>query len=235
MPLAIFDLDNTLLAGDSDYLWGRFLVAQGAVEGEEYERLNESFFRDYRYGCLDIQAFLRFALRPLREHSLGDLLGWRARFVSEIIEPVVLPMAEALVDRHRQRGDDLIIITATNEFVTAPIAARFGVPHLIATTPERIDDRFTGEVSGIPCFRDGKVRRLEDWLAANDRDLANSTFYSDSHNDLPLLEQVTHPVAVDPDPILELEARRRGWPIVSLRGEHSDEVRPARDDRDTQA
>lgn len=217
MSLAIFDLDNTLIAGDSDYLWGRFLVARGIVDGDEYERLNERFFQDYQEGCLDIGAFLRFALRPLSENARADLLAWREVFIAEIIEPVILPKAIDLVEDHRRRGDLLLIITATNAFVTAPIASRLGVPHLIATTPEEIDGRFTGDVAGIPSFREGKVTRLEQWLRETGRDLEGSHFYSDSHNDLPLLERVTHPVAIDPDPILRERAMARGWPIRSLR------------------
>lgn len=217
MALAIFDLDNTLLAGDSDYLWGRFLVARGIVDGEEYERLNQQFYDDYRAGRLDIHAFLRFALRPLSQHPLADLLAWRDEFVREHIEPVVLPRALALVEQHRERGDIPLIITATNEFVTAPIAARFDIPHLIATVPAQAEGRFTGEVAGIPAFQHGKVRRLERWIEETGHSLAGSTFYSDSRNDLPLLERVTYPVAVDPDPVLRGQAERRGWPILSLR------------------
>jgi len=217
VALAIFDLDNTLLAGDSDYLWGRFLVGRGIVDAEEYERLNEQFYADYHAGNLDILAFLRFALRPLSLHPLADLLAWREEFVQEHIEPVVLPRALTLVEQHRKRGDVPLIITATNEFVTAPIAARFGIPHLIATTPAQADGRFTGDVAGIPAFQHGKVRRLETWLAETGYDLAGSTFYSDSHNDLPLLERVTNPIAVDPDPVLRAHAEGCGWPIISLR------------------
>ncbi|AGA90251.1 HAD-superfamily subfamily IB hydrolase, TIGR01490 [Thioflavicoccus mobilis 8321] len=219
MPLAIFDLDNTLIAGDSDYLWGRFLVARGVVDGDEYDRLNERFYRDYREGRLDIMAFLRFALRPLRENDPTDLIAWRRAFIEEMIEPIILPAALDLVERHRRCGDELLIITATNAFVTAPIAARFGIPHLIATLPEQVEGRFTGEVAGIPSFREGKVARLEQWLAETGHDLAGSHFYSDSHNDLPLLERVAHPVAVDPDPTLAAEAYARGWPSLSLRPE----------------
>ncbi|MEY6431746.1 HAD family hydrolase [Thioalkalicoccus limnaeus] len=219
MPLAIFDLDNTLIAGDSDYLWGRYLIAQGVVDRDQYEELNDRFYRDYREGRLDIRAFLGFALAPLRDHPLPDLLLWRSRFLCEMIEPVVLPRALALVEHHRQRGDRLLIITATNEFVTGPIAERFGISDLIATVPERREDRFTGEVAGVPAFREGKVSRLEEWMTDTGYDLADSTFYSDSHNDLPLLERVTHPVAVDPDPRLRACAESRGWRILSLRDE----------------
>lgn len=217
VPLAIFDLDNTLLAGDSDYLWGRYLVRHGLVDGDWYERENERFYREYREGTLDIWEFLRFALRPLRDHPRGLLESLRARFLDEVIEPLITPAARILVERHRAAGDILLIITATNAFVTAPIAERFSIAHLIATLPEERDGRYTGEVSGVPAFREGKVVRLEAWLAEHGLDLKGSAFYSDSHNDLPLLERVERPCAVDPDPRLRAIAEERGWPILSLR------------------
>jgi HAD superfamily hydrolase (TIGR01490 family) len=221
MPLAIFDLDNTLLAGDSDYLWGQFLGELGVVDRASYERQNERFFRDYREGRLDIMAFLAFSLRPLAEHSLEELEGWHTRFMRERIEPLITRAAEALVERHRAAGDTLMIITATNAFVTAPIARRLGIEHLIATEPERVDGRFTGRVAGVPSFREGKVQRLQAWLEAHDQTLDGAWFYSDSHNDLPLLERVSHPVAVDPDPVLAEHAGRHGWPVISLLDGHA--------------
>lgn len=217
MPLAIFDLDNTLLAGDSDYLWGVFLAERGVVDPDHYERENERFYREYKEGRLDIHEFLRFSLAPLARHTPAELVAWRADFLAEKIEPIVLPKALALLDRHRAAGDELLIITATNRFVTEPIAARLGVPHLIATEPALRDGRYTGEVEGIPSFREGKVLRLEQWLDAHRASLAGSSFYSDSHNDIPLLERVDHPVAVDPDPALADLAAARGWTILSLR------------------
>lgn len=216
MPLALFDLDNTLLAGDSDYLWGRHLVAQGVVDGAAYEAANQRFYDDYRAGCLDIDAFLRFALAPLRDHALADLERWRAQFLVQAIDPLITPAAQALVERHRAAGDTLLVITATNRFVTAPIAARFGIEHLIATEPARDATGFTGGVVGLPAFREGKVERLQEWLAATGADLVGSHFYSDSINDLPLLERVDHPVAVDPDPQLAAIANARGWPVLAL-------------------
>ncbi len=216
MPLAIFDLDNTLLAGDSDYLWGCYLVQQGLLDGTWYERENERFYREYREGTLDIQAFLRFALRPLREHPRDLLESLRRRFLDEVIAPLITAPACALVEHHRTAGDTLVIITATNAFVTAPIAARLGIEHLIATQPEERAGRYTGEVAGIPAFREGKVIRLEHWLAERGLDLNGSFFYSDSHNDLPLLERVDHPRAVNPDPKLKTIAEQRGWPILWL-------------------
>jgi HAD superfamily hydrolase (TIGR01490 family) len=218
MALAIFDLDNTLLAGDSDHLWGQFLVAQGLVDGDAFAQANDAFYRDYQQGTLDIDAFLRFALRPLRDHPPALMESLRARFVAERIAPLMLPAARALIDDHRAAGDTLLIITASNTFITAPIAALFGVPNLIATDPEVRDGRFTGAVAGIPSFRSGKVVRLEAWLAAQGETLAGSSFYSDSHNDLPLLERVDRAVAVDPDPLLRAAALARGWAILSLRG-----------------
>jgi HAD superfamily hydrolase (TIGR01490 family) len=217
MPLAIFDLDNTLLHGDSDYLWGRHLIELGLVDGDTYERENQRFYDDYRAGRLDIDAFLRFSLAPLAQHPMPDLERWRAAFVRERIDPIILPAARELVEQHRRDGDTLLIITATNAFVTAPIAARFGIDHLIATMPAIADGRFTGEVDGPPAFREGKVERLRHWLDANQATLAGSVFYSDSINDLPLLETVERPVAIDPDERLTAIARERGWPVRSLR------------------
>ncbi|NIR61878.1 MAG: HAD family hydrolase [Gammaproteobacteria bacterium] len=217
MSLAIFDLDNTLLAGDSDYLWGRFLIEHGLVDGAAYERENLQFYEQYREGTLDIYEFLAFQLAPLAAHERCTLEAWRARFLAEKIDPIVLPAGLELIQTHRRRGDTPVIITATNRFITAPIADRFGVAELIATEPEVRDGEFTGHVAGTPCFQDGKVERLAAWLRERDGDLTDSWFYSDSHNDLPLLERVTHPVAVDPDDTLARQARTRGWRIISLR------------------
>lgn len=217
MALAIFDLDNTLLNGDSDYLWGVFLAEQGVVDGTAYERENERFYRKYTEGRLDIFEFLRFSLRPLAEQPPQRLQALHRQFMQDKIEPIILPAGEALIARHRAAGDTLMIITATNAFVTRPIAERLGVEHLIATEPERIDGRYTGNVDGIPSFQEGKVKRLQAWLAAEGGDLAGSSFYSDSHNDIPLLQVVERPVAVDPDTDLEAYARNHGWPVISLR------------------
>lgn len=217
MPLAIFDLDNTLLSGDSDYLWGRYLAERGVVDGPVYEAANARFYADYKAGRLDIDAFLAFALRPLRDNEPAQLVAWRAAFLETVIAPLIGRPALDLVARHRDAGDTLLVITATNAFVTAPIVERFGIPHLIATEPEHDGERYTGRVAGIPAFRDGKVTRLEAWLDAQGAALAGSHFYSDSINDLPLLERVDHPVAVDPDPLLADIATARGWPVISLR------------------
>ena len=196
MSLAIFDLDNTLLGDDSDYLWGRFLVEQGLVDGDYYERENQRYYEEYKAGTLDIFEFLRFSLKPLAEHDLATLQSWHQRFMAEKILPIMLPKATDLLQKHRDAGDYLLIITATNLFVTAPIAEVLGVDHILATDPELIDGHYTGEVHGTPCFQQGKVTRLNSWLAQSGHNLADSWFYSDSHNDLPLLEMVTHPVAV---------------------------------------
>jgi len=218
--LALFDLDNTLLSGDSDYEWGQFLVDRGVLARGEYEAQNAAFFEQYKAGTLDIHEYLGFALRPLAAHTPQDLARWHGEFMRERILPMITHGARTLVRRHLQAGDLCALVTATNSFVTAPIAREFAVPHLIATEPESRDGRFTGRVAGTPCFREGKIRRVDDWLAGMGRrlaDFADSHFYSDSHNDLPLLERVRRPVAVDPDARLAAEAARRGWPVISLR------------------
>lgn len=220
MNLALFDLDNTLLACDSDYEWGQFLVARGVLDRDAYEAQNAAFYEQYKAGDLDIHEFLGFALRPLADHAPEDLDRWHAEFMSTRIRPAMGAPAKALVRRHVAAGDLCAVVTATNSFVTGPIAREFGVPHLVVTEPERSGGRFTGRVAGTPCFREGKIVRVEAWLAGLGRqlqDFPQSVFYSDSHNDLPLLERVTRPVAVDPDPKLAAVALERGWPAVSLR------------------
>ena len=220
MTLCLFDLDNTLLAGDSDYEWGQFLVDRGVLAREEYEAQNAAFFEQYKDGTLDIHEYLGFALRPLAAHTAEDLARWHAEFMRDRILPMITPRARALVRRHLDAGELCAVVTATNSFVTAPIARELGIPHLVATEPESVDGRFTGRVAGTPCFREGKIRRVDEWLAGFGRrleDYAASSFYSDSHNDLPLLERVRRPVAVDPDAPLAAEAARRGWPVISLR------------------
>jgi HAD superfamily hydrolase (TIGR01490 family) len=219
MRLAIFDLDHTLLAGDSDHLWGEFMIEQGLVERDSHQRQNDRFYAEYLAGTLDIAAYTRFALEPLVRLGPGRLLPLRERFVADVIDPIVAPLAPALLERHRIQGDELLIITATNRFVTEPIAQLLGVEHLLATDPECIDGRYTGAITGIPCYREGKVRRLEQWLREQGETGDAITFYSDSHNDLPLLRHVPRPVAVDPDAKLRAEAERAGWPIITLRAE----------------
>jgi HAD superfamily hydrolase (TIGR01490 family) len=217
VSLAIFDLDNTLIAGDSDYSWGEFLVRKRLVDGEEYRLANDHFYGEYKNGTLDIHAFLRFSLAPLTQHSLDALVDLHAEFMRDFVEPMMLPKAFALLEFHRARGDYLLIITATNAFVTRPIASRLGVDDIIATEPEIVNGRYTGNSLGTPCFQRGKVTRLKEWLMTHDYDLSDSYFYSDSINDLPLLEQVAHPVAVDPDARLAAIALQRGWSVMSLR------------------
>ncbi len=217
MTLAIFDLDNTLLGGDSDHAWGQYLVDQGIVDRADYERANDTFYKDYLNGCLDMVRYLEFSLAPLKTNTMADLLAWRQHFLESRIRPILLPKAHELLTHHRQLGHYLLIITATNRFVTEPIVGLLGVDELIATDPELVDGRYTGRVQGTPSFREGKVLRLQEWLDKHPHDLRDAWFYSDSHNDLPLLEQVGHPVAVDADQHLQAIAAERGWPLLSLR------------------
>ncbi|MFG6139212.1 MULTISPECIES: histidinol-phosphatase [Halomonas] len=217
MSLAIFDLDNTLLSIDSDHAWGEFLLEQGAVDPVAYKEANDRFMADYEAGTLDMGEFLAVALKPLAENSPAQLAAWHQQFMASKIEPHILPRGEELIARHRASGDTLLIVTATNRFITGPIAERLGVDDLIAVEPEMVDGRYTGRVSGVPSFREGKVTRLEQWLEQRELSLHGAWFYSDSHNDLPLLELVDHPVAVDPDASLREAAERRDWRIISLR------------------
>lgn len=220
MQLALFDLDNTLLAGDSDYQWGQFLIDVGVLDREQHTATNDQFYQDYKQGKLDIYAFLEFQLKPLNQYPRAQLDAWHAEYMDKKIRPMITEKARALVERHRQNGDVLMIITATNSFVTTPIAKAFGIENLIGTTPEEIDGKFTGRASGIPSFQEGKVTRLMEWLAARGQTLKDfdvTWFYSDSHNDLPLMKLVDKPVAVDPDPILQAFAEDHQWPIISLR------------------
>lgn len=224
MRLVLFDLDNTLLAGDSDYEWGQFLIERGVLDRAHYEARNRAFYEDYKAGRLDIYAFLNFSLRPLATHTRAQLDAWHAEYMQTRIAPMITDAARALVNRHLQDADLVAIITATNSFITAPIARAFGVQHLIATEPEQLNGRFTGEVSGTPCFREGKITRLEQFLEHHGTRLdclTSSRFYSDSLNDLPLLQKVQHPIAVDPDPTLRAHAATHGWPIISLRETHT--------------
>ncbi|MDP1773057.1 MAG: HAD family hydrolase [Methylobacter sp.] len=217
MSLAIFDLDNTLIADDSDYLWGQFLVDQGIVDKNLYESANAKFYDDYKQGTLDIVEFLRFSLQPLADNDPEQLYQWRSQFIEEAIKPLMLKSAQQLIDKHKKRGDTLLVITATNRFVTEPIVKLYGIENLLATTPEFIDGRYTGGFNGIPCFREGKVKLLEAWLKDSTETMRDSWFYSDSHNDLPLLKLVDNPVAVDPDETLAEFASAANWPIISLR------------------
>jgi HAD superfamily hydrolase (TIGR01490 family) len=218
VSLAIFDLDNTLLRGDSDHAWGEFLVEQGVVDRERFTSENNRYYAAYLAGTLDIYEFLeQHQLRPLAEHDRTTLERWRTEFLRTKITPLISPAARALVEQHRARGDTLLIITATNSFITTPIAAAFGISHLIATEPEELNGQFTGKVAGVPSYREGKVERLSEWLLDRRESLDGSWFYSDSHNDLPLLNLVEHPVAVNADETLADYARTRGWTMIELR------------------
>lgn len=217
MSLALFDLDNTLIAGDSDYLWGQHLVDLGVVDREDYTRANQRFYADYAAGVLDIYAYTEFAFKPLADNTLDDLYAWRDDFIEQQIRPILLAKAQELLTRHHAQGDTLIIITSTNRFVTEPIAQMLGVKHLLATEPEFTKDGYTGKLSGKPCFREGKIQHLNAWLTSNGGDIVDSWFYSDSINDLPLLQHVAHPVVVDGDERLLKEALTQGWQSISLR------------------
>ena len=220
MNLTLFDLDNTLLNGDSDFEWAQFLIEQGVLDRELFEARNLFFYEQYKAGMLDIHEFLDFQLKPLSRHPRDLLNSWHEKFMRQKVRGMITEPARELVSRHRAAGDMCVIITATNSFVTAPIAQEFGVIHLIATEPEQKDGEFTGRVAGIPSFREGKITRLNSWMVQhgwNWSSFDGSWFYSDSLNDLPLMAKVTHPVAVDPDAILRAHAIQRGWPIISLR------------------
>lgn len=217
MKLAIFDLDNTLIGGDSDYLWGQFLCEHGYLETDAHRQQNQRYYDDYQAGRLDILEFLEFQLQPLAGVHPVTLEHRRAEYLQEKIKPILLDKAKKLIQEHRQQGHVLLIITATNRFLTEPIAELFGVSHLIASEAEVRNGRYSGKPAGIPAFAGGKVTRLNLWLKEHNYRPEESWFYSDSHNDLPLLRIVDHPTAVDPDEILKNEASRHGWPIISMR------------------
>lgn len=220
MKLALFDLDNTLIAGDSDFEWAQFLIEKKALDRELHEARNLEFYEQYKAGTLDIHEFLDFQLKPLSRHPKSQLESWRSEFIKNKIKPLIAPGTRELIEKHALDSDLCIIITATNSFVTAPIAQILGIDHLIATEPEIKDGEFTGKVLGTPCFQEGKVARLELWLDQHNLtwlSFLQSWFYSDSLNDLPLLSKVTHPVAVDPDAVLKKHAEANNWSIISLR------------------
>ena len=217
MTLAIFDLDNTLIAGDSDHAWGEFLVEKGVVDPAEYQQKNDYFYQQYQQGQMDIYEYINFAFSPLAANDIDQLNQWHQEFMREKIQPLFLPLSTALLERHRNQGDYLLIITSTNSFITAPICKLLGVDDFIATEPEMENGQYTGKVQGIPSYREGKITRLNAWLKDNNMSLENSYGYSDSINDMPLLEHVDNPIVVDGDPELIAEAQRRGWPCISLR------------------
>ena len=217
MTLAIFDLDGTLLNGDSDYTWGQFLVEKGLVDTQVYKEANDKFFKQYQSGTLDIYEYLAFSLAPLTQFSKAELAALHQTFMQEKIQPMMQKKASELLKHHKDQGHFLLMITATNQFVTGPIGEALGMDHIIAPVPEIVNDHYTGKVVGIPSFQAGKVTRLNDWLAETGHSMEGSYFYSDSRNDLPLLELVAHPVAVDADETLTNIAQERGWPHISLR------------------
>jgi HAD superfamily hydrolase (TIGR01490 family) len=218
--LALFDLDNTLLAGDSDYNWSLFLIEQGLLDAKTHQDRNEQFYLDYKNGTLDIYAFLKFQLQPLTQHPKKFLDELHLKYMEQVIRPMMTEKAQSLVNQHKANGDLCLVITATNSFVTKPIATAYGIDYLIGTDPEMVNGEFTGKVSGVPSFQEGKVTRLNAWLAERSQTLDSfkvSYFYSDSHNDLPLMKLVTNPVAVDADPTLTAYASQHSWPQISLR------------------
>ncbi len=220
MKLALFDLDGTLLDGDSDHAFCQFVLALGWADAEAFAQRNDAYYADYLAGCLDVHAYVEFATAPWRGRSAAEQAQASQRFMAEVVQPMLKPGARALVQRHREQGDRLALVTATNDFVTRPIAQALGIETLIATDLQRdAQGQVTGAIAGVPAFREGKVTRVRDWLAGDGLSLESferSLFYSDSTNDLPLLERVSHPVATNPGPALERLAAQRGWPILRL-------------------
>ena len=218
--LALFDLDNTLLAGDSDYNWSLFLISEGLLDAKTHHDRNEQFYADYKAGCLNITEFLQFQLQPLSQHPKAFLDQLHKKYMQKIIRPMMTAKAQALVDKHKAAGDLCVVITATNSFVTKPIATAYGIEHLIGSDPEMVNGEYTGNVTGVPSFQAGKVTRINQWLDERGNTLSDfetSYFYSDSHNDLPLMKVVTNPVAVDADEVLTAYAQEQAWPQISLR------------------
>ena len=218
--LALFDLDNTLLAGDSDYNWSLFLISEGLLDAKTHHDRNEQFYQDYKNGCLNIVEFLQFQLQPLSQHKKAFLDELHLKYMQKVIRPMMTVKAQALVDQHKAAGDLCVVITATNSFVTKPIATAYGIEHLIGSDPEVVSGEYTGGVTGVPSFQAGKVTRINQFLTERGKTLADfavSYFYSDSHNDLPLMQLVTNPVAVDADTILTAYAQQQAWPQISLR------------------
>lgn len=213
MALALFDLDYTLLKGDSDHAWAHYMVEREVVEPGAFAERSDYYKAEYDAGRLNMQEYLEFQLRPMAENPYERLVALRETFLEDKILPMVTEASLELVAQHRDQGDTLVVITATCDFITRPIADLYGIEHLIATELERVNGTFTGNIVGPPCFREGKITKLHDWLARSGESLHGAWFYSDSRNDLPLLEHVDHPVAVNPDTVLEAEALRRGWPI----------------------
>ena len=217
MKLTIFDLDNTLLAGDSDYAWGQFLVEKDIVDAEHYTETNDRFYEDYKNKTLNIREYQRFVLTPLMVMSIEQRESLHQEFMSSVIAKLRLPKADALIKQHQERGDKLLIITATNRFIAGPIGPWLGIDEILATEPEIVNEQFTGNIFGTPCFQEGKISRLQQWLKKEKNSPDFITFYSDSINDLPLLDYADKPVAVDPDDKLRAHATSANWEIMSLR------------------
>ncbi len=220
MDLVLFDLDNTLLAGDSDFEWAQFLISKGVLDKEVHEARNQVFYDQYKAGTLDIFEFLDFQLKPLARHSRAQLDAWHREFVETRIRPMMTAKSQALVRAQLESGAVVAVVTATNSFVTGPIVRAFGIPHLVATIPAQENGAFTGKPRGTPAFKAGKIERVEAWLESLGlcwESFGKSSFYSDSHNDLPLMNKVANPVAVDPDDTLRAHASAHGWPVISLR------------------
>ena len=217
MALAIFDLDNTLISGDSDHSWGEFLVSEQLVDAQQFKKTNDQFYADYVAGSLDIFAYLEFSLQPLTEMSMAELAELHKRFMQQVIAPMQLTKTQALLQRHRDAGDRLLIITSTNRFIVEPICHSLGVTEILATDAQIVDGRYSGKVEGVPTYKEGKVVRLNAWLKEHNETLEGSWFYSDSINDLPLLLEVDHAIAVDPCPALQAVAEEKHWQIISLR------------------
>jgi HAD superfamily hydrolase (TIGR01490 family) len=217
MTLAIFDLDNTLIGDDSDNLWGQFLVDQNLVDATDFAEKNDQFYQDYKTGTLDIDAWLHFALAPLKNQPMDVLDAWHREFMRTVIQPIMLPKAAALIADHKAHGHTLLIITATNIFITRPIAAALGIENLLGCEAEIANGMYTGKPIGVPSYREGKVTRLKEWLKGKDESMDGAYFYSDSQHDIPLLELVDNPIAVDPDDTLRAKALQSGWKILSLR------------------
>ena len=218
MSLAIFDLDNTLIGGDSDYLWGEFLCDEGIIsDRQSFEKKNDYFYQQYELGSLDIYAWAEFSFEILSHYSINELEAFHLKFMAQKIEPIFLQKAQDCINSHKENGDTVLVITASNTFVTAPIVKRYGINHLLATEPEIVSGRYTGKVSGIPCFKSGKIENLMPWLERNGESLKDSTFYSDSHNDLPLLETGRQSSGVNADKILAKIAQTKGWDILNWR------------------
>jgi len=217
MTLAIFDLDNTLIDGDSDYEWGQFLVSKKLVDEKEYDVANKYFYDEYKKGTLDIIEYAAFSYKPLAIRSMQELAELHQEFMQAVILPIIKPQSKPLIKKHSDKGDTLMIITATNTFITGPIAKHFGIDHLIGIEPKIVNGRYTTEVDGTPSFQEGKVVRLNEWLKKHNETTEGSVFYSDSHNDMSLLEIVDTPIAVDPDEELKEIAEERNWEIISLK------------------